>query len=127
MRTKPKTKDTTPPTRLARLLEYINGFDIYTLVLVPLLLGMAFMAIGYFAYKYISHGNMLVVYNRVIGSIGFFIMGFAGIFQIIKRELLGPFKKSKFSAIMAVLNGILIVGLAWSLTIVLPLMSILGE
>jgi hypothetical protein len=88
--------------------------------------GIAFIAIGLFGYKYLSHGNTLVVWNRIIGSIGFFVMGFAGIFQIITKDLLVPIKKSKFTAVMAVLNGIVIVSLCWFLAIYFPLMSILG-
>jgi hypothetical protein len=109
-----------------RILEYIDDHGIYQLTLGSIFFGIAFIAIGLFGYKYLSHGNTLVVWNRIIGSIGFFVMGFAGIFQIITKDLLVPIKKSKFTAVMAVLNGIVIVSLCWFLAIYFPLMSILG-
>jgi hypothetical protein len=111
----------------SRIMEFIDDNGIYRLTIGPIFIGIAIMVIGFIAYNYLSHGNTLVVWNRIIGSIGFFVMGFAGIFQIITKALLVPIKKTKFTAVMAVLNGILFVSLCWILAIGLPLMSLLGE
>jgi hypothetical protein len=109
-----------------RILEFIDDHGIYRLTFGSYFIGIAFIGIGLFAYNFLSHGNAFVVWNRIIFSIGCFIIGFAGIFQIITKDLLVPIKKTKFTAVMAVLNGILIVSLCWFLAIYLPLMSILG-
>jgi hypothetical protein len=119
------SKNTT--TFLARILDVIDSVDINMLVLGPFFLGIVFIIVAAIVSNAIFHGISSPVMNRIIGSIGFFIMSFGGIFQIIKKELIGPFKKSKLSAFLAVLNGILIISLTWILAIILPLMSILGQ
>jgi hypothetical protein len=121
------TKNTKFSIFFTRIFDYLVSLDIYALVLAPIIGGIVFIIITAVIYIGITHGNNLIIWNRVIVSIGFFIMGFSGIFQIIKKELLIPIKKTNLTKTIAIINGILIVSSAWCVSILLQVLSILGQ
>ena len=111
MKTNLNKKASTLSKYFTRIHDYIDSYDIYTLFLVPTFIGIIFIVVSVLAYKYLSHVDTWLSLYRVTVALGFFIMGFAGIFQIIKKELLVPIKKTKFTALLAILNGIMLVSL----------------
>ena len=119
MKNDPKNKQKFSAGIWSRLIDYVNSFDIYALMLVPTFIGIIFIAIGLLLYNFISQDKASFVWNRIIFSVGCFIIGFGGIFQIIKKELLDLLRRQNLMAFLAIVNGIFFVVICWSLAVAL--------
>jgi hypothetical protein len=110
--------------KFINLTEYLkNTLDIRWLIAMPsllgLLLGLLWINIGKQIY-----GTLPRIPNLIMGSIGFFLMGFSGIVIMIKREIPGTFKSIR--GIPALVIGVSVTIFLWGMAFMIIYRIIFG-
>lgn len=108
------------------LMIYIARIDVFWLVLGPLMTGLASIVIGLYIGEMIFEGEVAGPYIGLVVSIGSFIAGFGGLFQIIKREFpLSP--GYSLEGNWALISGFSWLAVCWIFSLFLLITALTGD
>ena len=97
--------------------NFIDETNIIFLLFFPIFLGFGFMILATFIIKSIIQIEITDNCRSIIFSISSFIAGFGGLFQILKKEYFGPFKNTRITRIIAIINGVGVLCFFWASSI----------
>jgi hypothetical protein len=99
------------------IMNFIDETNFVYLYIFPFILGVVFITLATLIVNNISHTERTGLYRNIYFSIGLFIAGFIGLFQIIKKEYFGPFNNSRMTRISAIINGVFLLCFFWGSSI----------
>jgi hypothetical protein len=121
---KQKTNQLKQNSFYKKIIEFIEETNLVYLYLFPVFFGVIFVVIAILIGNSLSQTERPESYKTIILSIGLFIAGFGGLFQIIKKEYFGPFENTRISRISAIINGAFVLSFFWSSCIFLLILVI---
>jgi uncharacterized membrane protein len=106
------------------IMNFIDETNFVYLYLFPVLLGIVFMILAILIVNALGQTERTENYRSIILSIGFFIAGFGGLFQIIKKEYFGPFDNTRLTRISSIINGVFLLCFFWGSGVFLLILKI---
>lgn len=107
-----------------RFYKFIEETNIGLLLWFPIILGLLFMILATLLVRYFIQTGTTENYRNIIFSVGTFIAGFGGLFQIFKKEYFGLINSTRLTKIIAVINGAGLLCFFWSVSLILVIIVI---